>query len=91
MIALQITAQGGVLMLHDDVADLAQLGPVEIIRASHVEFSNAIQRWIVVSAKTLDVLRADFLTRAEALAWEKQFYSPSGEGWKELTEEESRS
>ena len=85
MISLQITAQGGIAMLHDDAVDLSEFGEIEVSRASHVEFSNALQTWVVVSAATLAVLRDDFKTRAEALAWEKEFYSPSGLGWAELT------
>jgi hypothetical protein len=86
-IKMQITKVGGVQMLHDDAVDLSVLGQVEVTRASHVEFDNAKQRWFVQSARTLEILRDDFLTREEALAWEKQHYSPGGKGWAELTEE----
>lgn len=72
-------------MLQDDAVDLRQFGEIEVTRASHVEFSNTLQKWIVVSAVTMKVLKDDFETRAEALAWEKAFYSPSGAGWAELT------
>ncbi len=72
-------------MLHDDAVDLTLFGKVEIKRASHVEFSIAKQKWFVQSAKTLVILRDDFDTRVEALAWEKKHYSPSGDGWSELT------
>jgi hypothetical protein len=88
-IELQITAHGGIQMLQNDEVDLRELGEIEVSRASHIEFSNSLQRWIVVSAKTMKVLKDDFQTRAEALAWEKAYYSPSGAGWKELTESQS--
>lgn len=86
-IRMQITKAGGIQMLHDDAVDLSTLGQVEVTRASHVEFDNGKQRWFVQSAKTLEILRDDFLTREEALAWEKLYYSPGGKGWAELTEE----
>lgn len=86
MISLQITAGGGVQMLQDDALDLRELGAVEITRASHVEFDNAKQLWYVQSAKTLKYLHYA-PTRAAALAWEKDYYSPTGQGWTELTQE----
>ena len=86
MISLQIDAQGGVAMLQDDALDLRELGTVEITRASHVEFDNAKQLWFVQSAKTLKFLYWA-KTRIEALAWEKEWYSPDGAGWTELTQE----
>ena len=79
-----VTKAGGVQMLHDDVASLETLGKVEVSRASHVEYDNALQKWYVQSAKTLEVL-GHFDTREAALAWEKDFYSPGGSGWNELT------
>jgi len=83
-IQLQITASGGVQMLHDDAVDLTQLGTVETTRASHVEFCNEKQMWFVQSAKTLEILRDDFVTRESALIWEKAYYSPGGAGWQEV-------
>lgn len=86
MISLQIDASGGIQMLQDDALDLRQFGKVEISRASHVEFDNGVQAWYVQSAKTGEMLHYA-QTRAEALAWEKAYYSPSGPGWAELTQE----
>lgn len=96
-IKLQITPKGGIQMLHDDAVDLSQFGKIEVTRASHVEFfdgqvsSDEFKRfegmavgWYVQSAKTLDVLKSGCSTRAEALAWEKEWYSPGGGGWSEL-------
>ena len=92
MIDLQITAQGGVRMLHDDAVDLSQYGEISVSRASHVEFALGLETgpqrgWYVQSAKTMKILAYGFQTRAEALAWEKYWYSPSGPGWTELTQE----
>ncbi len=83
-IVLEITAVGGARMLHDDAVDLRELGDVEVTRASHVEFDNKLKVWTVVSAKT-GLLLNTFETRADALAWEKDYYSPTGRGWAELT------
>ncbi len=83
MIQIEINAQGGVAMLHDDLVNLAALGQVQVKRASHVEFSNVTGQWYVQSAKTLAILHYAE-TRAAALAWEKQHYAPSGPGWAEL-------
>lgn len=105
MIQIEINARGGVAMLHDDAVNLAELGELEVWRASNVEYADGetlifnhrddakIQSampprgWYVQSAKTLVLLATGFGTRAEALAWEKTYYSPSGPGWTELTKE----
>jgi hypothetical protein len=84
-IKLEITSVGGIQMLHDDDVNLAEFGKIEVTRASNVEFNNDKGAWYVQSAKTLIVLKDDFATRQEALAWEKVHYSPGGLGWNELT------
>jgi hypothetical protein len=102
-ISLEITKSGGIQMLHSDAVDLNQFGNVEVRRASHVEYSDGkwspltltwmgvVEKgWYVQSASTLTVLASGFKTRAEALAWEREYYSPGGPGWAELTREESR-
>ena len=86
-INLEITATGGIQMLQDDTLDLCELGCVETKRASHVEFSNEKQCWFVQSAKTKEILKDGFKNRGDAIAWEKRYYSPDGEGWKELTQD----
>jgi len=92
VIEIEITADNEVRMLHNDEVDLSEFGEVTVTRASHVEFANRNLvgcprgTWYVRSAKTGEVLASKFKTRAEALAWEKVYYSPSGEGWAELTE-----
>lgn len=85
MIQLQLTRTGGVRMLHDDLIDLGEFGEPIVTRASHVEFCNTRGGWTVSSAKTGRLLAVGFPTRAEALAWEKNHYSPTGKGWSELT------
>jgi len=85
-IKLEITAQGGIALLHDDEFKIKEFGKVSINRASHVE-ADENGEWYVQSAKTGEMLRTGFDTRAEALAWEKQYYSPGGEGWHELKQD----
>ncbi len=88
---IQLTPDGGIAMLQDDSIDLYPFGLLEVSRASNVEFNNnsgngiVAQAWFVESAKTGKILKDGFLTRADALAWEKSHYSPSGAGWTELT------
>ena len=97
MIQIEINAQGGIAMLHDDAVNLSEFGEIEVRRASNVEYAmestvllmnGLVQKpragWYVQSAKTAVVLADGFETRAEALAWEKTYYSPSGLGWAEL-------
>lgn len=82
-IKLQITATGGIQMLHEDSVDLTEFGRVQMTRVSHIEWDEAYQNWVVISAKTGAILWSA-RTRAEALAWEKNHYSPGGAGWKEI-------
>ena len=85
-IKIELDKKGCCSMLWDDAVDLRKYGEVRVVRASHVEFNNDTGFWYVQSAKTLRMLKEDFVSRAEALAWEKVYYSPGGEGWSELTE-----
>lgn len=84
-IDLEITTEGGVRMLHDDAFDLAEFGSPEtfcVFRASHVEWEAG--GWYVDSAATGKRLKSGCATREEALAWEKNYYSPGSEGWPEI-------
>lgn len=96
-IELQIDAAGGIAMLHDDAVNLGDFGEIEVLRASNVEYSDGkplpipgnrwpkTRGWFVQSVRSGDILKEGFQTRAEALAWEKAYYSPSGQGWTELS------
>lgn len=84
-IKVEVAANGCLQMLHDDAFDIAAFGPVQVTRASNVEFNNATGKWYVQSARTGRILKADCDTREGALAWEKEFYGPGGKGWAELT------
>jgi hypothetical protein len=71
--------------LHDDLIDWGKFGKLKVRRASHVEFNNKTGFWFVKSAKTGKMIKDDFKTRELALAFEKEYYTPGGKGWKELT------
>lgn len=84
---IEILEDGSIKMLHNDAMPVEQLGKVETHRVSNVEWDNDGGGWFVQSAKTGKYLALGFKTRGEALAWEKKYFSPTGEGWKELQED----
>ena len=86
-IKLEIT-DNAIQMLHSDALDFSEFGEVTIVRASNVEFNNETKAWEVTSARTDKLLKGGFHSREEALKWEKEYYSPDGAGWVELTNEE---
>lgn len=59
--------------LYSELIDLKQIGPLQINRASHIEFNNEKQRWEVQNLKG----RVLFFSRSYAvcLAWEQQHLS----------------
>ena len=59
--------------LYTEIIDLASLGALEIARASHVEFNNALQVWEVRNAD--GVILFTHLSRASCLAWEIQYFN----------------
>ena len=83
-IKIEITSGGAVRMLHDDAVDLSEFGKIEIQRASRVEFDNDRGVWFVDSVKTGQRLADNFEARSDALQWEKNHYSPDGDGWNEI-------
>ncbi len=81
---LEVTPDGNIRCLYTDVVDLSQLGRLSISRASQIEFDNYLRKWMVTSSKTGKRLYSA-TTRESALEWERQYYSPGGRGWDELT------
>lgn len=72
--------------VYSDVVDVSELGRVEIERASHVEFDNGLQCWVVEWTERMDILRKEgkayFEKRDEALAWEvEQINAVMAEGY----------
>jgi hypothetical protein len=74
---LEIGTDGTIRMLHDDKLDLSEIGRPEMTRASHVEFDNSAGCWYVQSARTLQILKSGFQTRAQALAWKRSGIAPA--------------
>jgi hypothetical protein len=84
---LCITADGLIHGLWDDRLELPRLGPVQVRRASHIEFDDRSQTWCVRAARPRGWLaalawyllpgrRSEVLFRAEsrvaALGWEAE-------------------
>ncbi len=97
MTKLRITSDGRICGLWSDDIRLCEIGALKVQRASHVEFDNRRQCWLVREACTAALVRrwlqcllrrptAHVLhcapTRAEALAWEHEHFQPGGPEWK---------
>lgn len=82
-VQIQITARGGIKMLHSDSVDLAVFGDAHIERASEVEFDNLGKKWFVRSSSTGVIVGRGFCSRSEALDWERDYFSIAGVGWRE--------
>lgn len=81
MAKIEIDYDGTYRFLHNDIVPL--LGPSSTQRVSNVERNNATGFWEVRSRKTGKVLRDDFKTRKDALAWEVEQYGVGGPLWEE--------
>ena len=71
-------ADGTVTALHDDdlAGALRGLGPLDVRRASTVEFDNDLQGWMIEFAEPADVAGVrvgPFPRRAEALGYERVY------------------
>ena len=65
---------GSVRCVYTEAIDLSALGTLHIDRASHVEFDNVLQCWLVTWTEASEMRRSDcakFGSRAEALLWEE--------------------
>jgi len=66
---------GSVRCVYTESLDLSTLGTLHVDRASHVEFDNLAQCWVVTWTEASEMRRSDcakFLTRTEALRWEEE-------------------
>jgi hypothetical protein len=97
VIKLRISCDGSVQGLWTDEIQWAELGVLQVRRASRVEFDERKQCWTVCEAEPrgwrgwLERLfhgpsshilhRAT--TRAAALAWEHEYFQPGGAGWRQ--------
>lgn len=96
---LCITRGGNVRGLWTDQVDWQALGRLTVRRASHVEFNNSIQKWVVRAWRPRSRVRrvlqwltgrpfGEVLhladTREQALDWEQRYYGFGGPGWRDL-------
>ena len=78
------------------------IGRVAVRRASHVEFSTRRQLWYVRAGRARNALRRWLqavlrrpcgeivywsVSRADALAWEAQYFGVGGPGWADCSQE----
>lgn len=98
MITLRITSDGRILGLWDDSLELTRLGSCAVSRASHVEFDDRSQTWLVLEAFPSTrlrlwlqiILKRPFgivlhiaASRSDALDWEHTHFQPGGQGWRD--------
>ncbi len=96
MITLRITTDGRICGLWTDAVPMQDIGTVHVLRASHVEFDDRQQCWCVREAqpknrltnfwnrlfgRTVGRTLHQSMTRAEALTWEHEHFTPRGPGW----------
>jgi len=96
---LRINSSGNIRSLWNDVIDWRSIGRLAVRRASYVEFCEPIQKWVVRAWRPRNrffrflqrltgrpfgevLYMAD--TRADALAWEQEYYGIGGPGWRDL-------
>ena len=87
---VRISPEGHIYGLWDDRLELPRLGPVQVRRASYIEFNHKTQQWCVCAARPggwLAVLAWYLLpgrrrrvlfraaSRAEALKWEVEYFA----------------
>jgi len=104
-IELRIGADGCVRGLWTDEINWRALGRLFVCRASHVEFCDRQQCWLVRAAEPASLLRRWLqrllgqpsgrvlhraATRTAALAWEHEYFRPGGTGWPAHNERRSR-
>ncbi len=93
MTTLRISGDGTIRGLWTDEVDWRQLGPVQVKRASHVEFDDRRQLWYVRLARPRAWWRRALqvglqrscgeivhwsASRAAALAWEREWFGAAG-------------
>jgi hypothetical protein len=61
--------------LYSELIDLASIGPLELARASAIEFNQEGQKWEVREANGGGALLYSNKSRAVCLAWEQQHFN----------------
>ena len=73
-VSIFVETNGSVRCVYTEAVDLSEIGKLYIDRASHVEFDNLAQCWVVTWTEASEMRHSDcakFLTRTEALQWEE--------------------
>ncbi len=101
MIRLRIAPDGLVRGLWTDAVEFAALDHSHVRRASHVEFDERVQRWIVreavpsirwrryvqlLTGRPLGRILHQAPSRRDALLWEERHFGPRGAGWPDAPE-----
>ncbi len=96
MIRLRIAPDGLVRGLWTDEVEFAALGRSHVQRASHVEFDESTQRWLVreavpsirwrryvqlLAGRPLGRILHQATSRGDALLWEQRHFRPGGAEW----------
>ena len=89
MIRLRVTQHGNVQGLWSDDLELAEIGPLSVRRASHVEFDRQMQCWAVVPIERPGDVLFTARSRANALRWEHSHFGPGGCHWNPRFEEQA--
>lgn len=75
---LEIDETGNVSCLYTDEINLYDIGMVQnVTRASHIEFDEQTQEWIVIHAKSCEILFRH-KNRESAIEWEIENLKPGG-------------
>ncbi len=73
-VILKFDGQGNGHCLYTELIDLRQLGQLQIVRASTIEFNNGAGEWEVKSTDNRLLFKNP--SRAVCLAWEQQHLTP---------------
>lgn len=72
---VEIDIDGNINTIYTDEIDLYDIGTItNVRRASHVNFDNVKQKWIVIDAQTNDILHEN-KSRESAINWEIAHFS----------------
>jgi hypothetical protein len=72
-IAISIDSEGNGHCLYTEQIDLRAIGPLQIARASHIEFNNETMEWEVKDLENRPLFQ--HTSRSACLAWEQQHFN----------------
>lgn len=70
---IKFDEQGTGHCLYTEAVDLSSIGPLQIARASNIEFNQATQQWEVRGSE--EQLMFQNRSRSVCLAWEHQYFN----------------